>query len=232
MNKIIHRAGDRGAGEYGWLSTRYSFSFSDWYDATRMGFGALRVINDDRIAGKRGFGMHQHRDMEIITIVTSGMLSHKDSMGNIGTVRAGEVQVMSAGTGVAHSEYNDTEEELSLFQIWIQPNVQGSEPRYAQRAFEQGAGLLQVVGPMDQTDVLSIQQDAYISLARVDKDASLTYTLNREGNGVYVLMMDGEVVIDGEVLGPRDAVGIEDAVSFEAVSSGEANLLVIEVPMR
>ncbi|MDB5190242.1 MAG: pirin family protein [Parcubacteria group bacterium] len=234
MNTVIHRAGDRGRGDYGWLTTRYSFSFADWYNPARTGFGKLLVINDDRISADNGFGMHQHRDMEIITIVTSGTLTHKDSMGNVGTVVAGEVQVMSAGTGVAHSEYNaSTMDSLELFQIWILPKELGIAPRYGQTQISDAneQGLTQLVGPLDTTLGLGINQDAYISKVTLDADKKLSYAMHQEGNGAYVFVVSGSIEIAGESLFARDAIGITDTSAVEISVEESAEFLIIEVPI-
>lgn len=234
MQTIIHHAEDRGKGEYGWLSTRYSFSFANWYNPARMGFGTLLVINDDRIEADNGFGEHQHDNMEIITIVMEGTLAHKDSMGNAGTVHAGEVQVMSAGTGITHSEYNaSATEPLTLFQIWILPNAQGVEPRYAQQEFPValGTGIMPLVGPLGKTEVLGIHQDAYISKATLEAGAQLTYQLQREGNGIYALVVSGNPSVAGTFLRARDALGITEASAFELSADAPAEILIIEVPM-
>lgn len=233
MKITVHRAEDRGKGEHGWLQTRYSFSFADWHEPTRMGFGALRVINDDRIQGKSGFGMHSHKDMEIITIVRSGTLTHKDSLGNTGAVREGEVQVMSAGTGVAHSEYNGHDEELALFQIWILTDEQNHTPRYDQRAFIlPNLGEMTLVSPFGAADGLNIHQRAYVALARLDAGHPHTYEVKEKGNGVYVMVVEGEVAALGERLSMRDALGIEEVESITFTTDTETELLIIEVPLR
>lgn len=227
MKKTLHPANSRGGGEYGWLSTNYSFSFSDWYDPSRMGFGALRVLNDDRIAPAKGFGAHGHRDMEIITIVTAGTVTHTDNMGNVGKVPAGDVQVMSAGTGVMHSEYNESPNEpLSLFQLWIQPKERGIAPRYEQRHFGLSSnvpGVRELVGP----DSLYIHQDAYISHAVVS--GTQEYALHDPNNGVYIFVIEGAMEVAGEKLSDRDALGIEEVESTSLTGTGSA--LIIEVPM-
>ncbi|CAN5707110.1 pirin family protein [soil metagenome] len=235
MNTVIHRASDRGKGDYGWLTTRYSFSFADWYNPARTGFGKLLVINDDQISPDNGFGMHQHRDMEIITIVMKGTLTHKDSIGNTGTIGAGEVQVMSAGTGVAHSEYNaSTSEVLELFQIWILPKTLGIAPRYAQAKIPTVGEdeLTLLVGPEGTREGLNINQDAYISKATINAGKSLLYTMHVEGNGIYLLVVSGSVGMDGETLFARDAMGITDAAAVEIRALEASELLIIEVPMR
>ena len=235
MKKVIHRADERGRGEYGWLSTRYSFSFADWYEPTRMGFGALRVINDDRISPSHGFGAHRHQDMEVITLVTKGAVTHEDSMGNKGTVPAGDVQVMSAGTGVTHAERNDSpDEELTLFQIWIATNKRNAEPRYAQKPFGLGAstpGLTLLVASTDGEGALPIHQDAYIYQGVINHEHTLTYTLKDATHGVYVFVIDGQVRVAGEVLSARDALGVTDAEDIHIESEGVARVLLIEVPL-
>lgn len=236
MKKVVHRAEERGGGEHGWLTTRYSFSFADWYEPTRMGFGALRVINDDQIAPASGFPTHQHRDMEIITIVTAGAVSHKDSMGNVGTVKEGEVQAMSAGTGVAHSEYNDSAEKpLALFQIWIEPKSFGMTPQYGQRAIKavgRGSTITPLVGPSGTPDALPINQDAYISRTVIGPNQSLDYELHRPGSGVYVFVMGGIVDTADETLRERDAIGVNGTPLIELSSAAGATALLIEVPME
>ena len=232
MHKVVHKAEDRGVAEHGWLHSRFSFSFADWYDPTRMGFGALRVINDDVIDPSSGFGMHPHRDMEIITIVREGSVTHEDSMGNKGVVRAGEVQVMSAGTGVVHSEMNvDPQVQLSLFQIWIYPDRPGYEPRYAQSAFEEPVlnEPQLVVGSWESDAPLTIHQHARLMRLRADTACTLNLT---PGSGMYVLVVTGSVTALGETLGHRDAMGVWDTDSVEVVPRGVAELLIIEVPLK
>lgn len=234
MEKVLHRAEDRGKGEHGWLSTRYSFSFADWYEPSRMGFGALRVINDDRIAPASGFGAHGHKDMEIVTIVTKGAVTHEDSMGNRGLVPAGDVQVMSAGTGVVHSERNASpDEELTLFQIWIATGKPGAAPRYGQKPFGLDAsdpGLMLLVGPDGTEGALPIYQDAYIYQGVLDSGQPLAYPLKDPAHGVYVFVIDGSVRIAGETLGPRDALAIEGVDALMLETDTLARVLVMEVP--
>jgi redox-sensitive bicupin YhaK (pirin superfamily) len=235
MKKIIHREADRGKADYGWLKTAYSFSFANWYEPTRMGFGVLRVINDDRVAPRTGFDTHSHRDMEIVTIVTSGTVTHKDSLRNTGTVKAGEVQVMSAGTGVAHSEYNLSENEpLSLFQIWIESKTMGIAPRYDQKSFnleKLKKGMTLVVSPDGKDGSLKINQDAHISFGVVGKDEPLSYELFREKSGVYVFVIEGDIEIAEEKLHMRDAIGITDAERISIKGDESSKILVIEVPL-
>lgn len=235
MQKLIHRAEERGRGEYGWLSTRYSFSFANWYDPSRMGFGALRVINDDRIAPANGFGAHRHEDMEIITIVTKGVVTHEDSMGNVGTVPAGDVQAMSAGTGVTHAERNDSpDEELELFQIWIASDRRRAAPRYAQKPFgldSSAPGLSLLAAPTDALGALPLYQDAYLSQGILDPEHPLTYALKNPMHGAYVFVIDGMVRTQGEVLGARDAIGLSGIAEIVIETDDTARILVIEVPL-
>lgn len=233
MKKILYKAEERGKGNYDWLLSRHSFSFANWYDASRMGFGSLRVLNDDIIAPDTGFSMHEHQDMEIITIVTSGTLTHRDSMGNKGTVCVGEVQVMSAGTGVAHSEYNDSKEEpLALFQIWIEPKTTGTEPRYDQKALTQSTdSSLLLVSPDTRMGSLCIGQDAFITRIQLSEKPNTTYTSYVAENGLYVFVIHGTVEIDGTVLNPRDSMGITEAGVIRLDARGMADVLVIEVPV-
>jgi redox-sensitive bicupin YhaK (pirin superfamily) len=234
MTKVVHKAEDRGYGEYGWLDTHYSFSFGEWYDPTKMGFGALRVINDDRIAPSAGFGEHSHRDMEIITIVMKGTVTHKDSMGNLGTVAAGDVQTMSAGTGVTHSEYNDSKDEpLELFQIWIESSKRGIQPEYHQQSFafpfmEEGTILL--VSPHGKGGV-PINQNAYIEFVALKTGDTTVYELKDASNGVYIFVIEGEIEVADEVLHPRDAIGITDVDSVSLYSVIPSKFLIIEVPV-
>jgi redox-sensitive bicupin YhaK (pirin superfamily) len=241
MKKTIHKAESRGRADKDWLSTRYSFSFANWYDPTRMGFGALRVINDDTIAPDNGFSMHTHKDMEIITLVTSGVVTHRDSMGNTGTVGVGEIQVLSAGTGVAHAEYNNSKEvPLKLFQIWIEPRSKGLVPRYEQKAIpttKDSATIL--VSPDGREGSLRITQEAYLSLVSLSEAKNIVYTIKKGGNGIYLFVISGVVEVDGLVLSARDAMGISDldfndngsSSSVRIDSRGSCELLVIEVPI-
>lgn len=229
MTTTLYPAGERGTGEYGWLSTRYSFSFADWYEPTRMGFGALRVLNDDRIAPMSGFGKHAHRDMEIITIVFKGTVTHEDSMGNTGTVTAGEVQVMSAGTGVTHAERNDSSfEELELLQLWVVPREEGITPRYEQKAFPDMHALL--VSPDGREGSLCIMQDAFISRARVEPGVPFRYSLYGPKNSVYVFLVEGEVKIGDVTLQTRDALGTKGESELLIEARSAATLIIIEVP--
>lgn len=231
MQTVIHSANARGSAEHGWLHTRFSFSFADWYDETRMGFGALRVLNDDVIDPHTGFGMHQHANMEIITLVTKGAVSHEDSMGNKYVVPAGDIQVMSAGSGVMHAEFNKGDEQLALFQIWITPRVMGLPPRYVQQSLgpvkKNKIELLVSGDPND--DALFINQDAYVYRALCDEGKTLNYALRQSGNGVYIFVVKGSIRVGDTDLGARDALGVWDTDKVEIVSQGPAELLIFEV---
>lgn len=236
MKALIYRSDTRGGGDYGWLSTRYSFSFANWYDPARMGFGKLRVLNDDQIAPSTGFGAHSHSNMEIITIVTGGAVTHTDSIGNSFAVPAGDVQVMSAGTGVTHAEENTSQEEpLTLFQIWIETNKPNSKPNYAQKAFhlgEQAPGITLLTSEDGREGSLPIQQDAYISYAKIDGTHPLSYALRSEEHGVYVFVVEGSVSVGDIELGARDGLGLSEFESIDISSPDSASVILIEVPLH
>lgn len=235
MTTLLHRAETRGRGDYGWLTTRYSFSFGEWYEPRRMGYGALRVLNDDVIAPGGTFPMHGHKDFEIITIPLAGAVTHEDSLGNQGVVRAGEVQVMSAGTGVVHSERNASASEvLELFQIWIAPRAVGLMPRYETRAFapaQEGSWQL-VVSSDAREGSLMIAQDAQIARAGIAAGGTLTYTPALAGAGIYVLVVEGALEVAGVRLERRDALAVDDMPSLELAAVRASSVLVIEVPMH
>lgn len=232
MKTISHKNDERGKGDYGWLTTRYSFSFADWYDTSKMGFGALRVLNDDIIAPSNGFGKHGHKNMEIITIVMKGVVSHSDSMNNTFDVRAGEVQVMSAGTGVMHAESNDSKtESLELFQIWIQPKVYEIEPQYAQKSFN-FQEVKNAMIPLVHSSTLTINQDVIIMYGSLDAGNSLTYTLENKENGVYLFVIEGSVTIGDTTLAKRDALGVTETEDIEIIGVDNSQFLIIEVPVK
>lgn len=237
MQTLFHPAQSRGYAKHGWLETHHSFSFASYYNPEKMGFGALRVINDDVIAQGEGFGRHSHQNMEIITIPLSGALAHKDSMGNEETIQTGEIQVMSAGTGVEHSEFNASQEEsVSLLQIWIETRKNGVSPRYGQKFFDpvlQRNNFCMVVGPEESetAGTLFIHQDAFLSLGRFDTDGSVEYVVRRKGNGVYFFVIDGEAIVEGKNLGKRDAFGVWDTGKIRLQAKKDLFILAIEVPM-
>jgi redox-sensitive bicupin YhaK (pirin superfamily) len=200
MKTVLHKADTRGHADHGWLNAWHSFSFAGYHDPERVHFGALRVLNDDTVAGGMGFGTHPHDNMEIITIPLSGQIEHKDSMGNTGVISKGEVQVMSAGTGIQHSEKNkDSKEPLKLLQIWVFPDQKNVKPRYGQKAYDLAKtknSLLPIVSPMGEKEGLNIHQHAWFHLGKLDKDLALTYELKDKNNGVYAFVIDGDVTIN------------------------------------
>lgn len=235
MKKTIHKADTRGHADHGWLNAWHSFSFAGFHDPERVHFGALRVLNDDTVAGGMGFGMHPHDNMEIITIPLAGQLEHKDSMGNTGTISKGEVQVMSAGTGIHHSEKNrNHHEQVKLLQIWVFPDTKNVKPRYDQKAFDLSAEknkLVNIVSPAGEKEGLNIHQHAWFHLGRLDKDFSTMYDLKDKQNGVYAFVIDGEVTINGEKLERRDGLGITETDKLAIQADSDAELLLMEVPM-
>lgn len=236
MKTIFHSASTRGFADHGWLQARHSFSFADHYDPERIHFGKLRVLNDDIIAPGKGFGTHPHNDMEIITIPLKGSLEHKDSMENGSVITAGEVQVMSAGTGIMHSEFNPLEDEdCQLLQIWIFPEEKDLTPRYDQRRFDPAAYKDTIKTIVNNTDVdssLFIHQKAVLSLSDVPKGRASNYEIKYPGNGVYVFLIDGKVEIEGTTIMRRDALGVwnTDHIEFKALE--DSFILFLEVPMQ
>lgn len=235
MKTILHKSETRGLTSAGWLVGRHSFSFNQWYHPERVQFGVLRVLNDDLIMPGEGFPPHSHRDMEIVTIPLKGAVAHEDSSGGKGTVQAGEVQIMSAGTGVTHSEYNASKENpLELLQIWILPEQQGLPPRYEEKKFDvtERTGAWQVlVSPDEEAGSLKIFQQAWFSIADIETNASLAYTLHNESSLVYLFVISGQVQVGAELLSHRDALGIEEATSFTGEAKQPATVLAIEVPV-
>lgn len=234
MKTVFHSANSRGHADHGWLNAKHSFSFASWYNPERIHFGMLRVLNDDIVAGGMGFGKHPHDNMEIITIPLAGSIQHEDSMGFSEVIRAGEVQVMSAGTGIYHSEYNPSpNEELNLFQIWIFPNQKQVTPRYAQRKYElQNGAFTQLVGPEHSGISTWIHQDAWLSMGEFDTDATISYALHNPNNGAYIMLIEGAIQIGDQVLQQKDAIGISNTAQIEVKIQQKAKILVIEVPMN
>lgn len=231
----LHQAQTRGFADHGWLKSHHTFSFADYYNPERMGFGVLRVINDDSIDGGMGFGTHPHRDMEIISIPLEGAIAHKDSTGTSSVIKKGEVQIMSAGTGILHSEFNANEAEAAKFlQIWVLPKKSGVKPRYEQKAFntEERQNTLQlVVSPDGRDGSVSINQDAFFSLANLKSGKELTYQSFLNGNGVYLFLISGSVEVNGEILKARDGLGIEDFDSLDIKAHSDSEVLLMEVPV-
>ena len=237
MKSIIHRANTRGHANHGWLDSYHSFSFAGYYDPQRMNFGMLRVLNDDVVKPGMGFGTHPHRDMEIISIPLKGALSHKDSMGNKRSIEVGEVQAMSAGTGITHSEFNDSRtDDVNFLQLWIIPEAQGVEPRYFQKEFDEAGRNNQfqtLVSPLKYPvdGSLLINQNASIKMVDLEEGKELNYDYN-SGSGVYYFLIDGGVNIDGETLNKRDAIGIWDTSQSKIKANKLSKLLAIDVPMN
>ena len=236
MKKVFHSASSRGAADHGWLQAKHSFSFANYYDSERVQFGALRVLNDDIIAPGMGFGTHPHDNMEIITIPLEGALEHKDSMNNIGVIETDEIQVMSAGSGVYHSEYNKNKDQsVSLLQIWVFPNKKNVTPRYDQKNIKdlkKVNSFYPIVTPNQNGPGMWIHQDAWFHLGEFDKETRINYNINKEGNGVYAFLIEGSVQIDGESLEKRDALGIWDTEKFELLANQNSRVLLIEVPLN
>ena len=235
MNIQVRKASARGTADHGWLKANFSFSFAHYFNPDNIQFGMLRVLNDDTIAAGMGFGTHPHDNMEIITIPLRGSLRHQDSMGFSEVVKAGEVQVMSAGTGIFHSEMNaSNQEDLNLFQIWIFPNKQGVTPRYEQKSYDlkdSEQRFLQLVSPHADQEGVWIHQNAWIHLVSMEESTSLTYTMKGEGNGAYFMNIDGSFEIEQELLKERDAMGIWDTKEIVLKNKQKGRMLVIEVPM-
>lgn len=235
MQTIYHAADSRGNADHGWLKSRHTFSFANYYDPQRMGFGALRVINDDFVTAGQGFGKHSHRDMEIISIPLLGKLAHGDSIGNEGVIETGEIQVMSAGTGIIHSEMNgDNEEAVKFLQIWVMPNKMNVEPRYQQIRMDdlmQPNTFNQVLSPNADDAGVWIHQNAWFSMGNFDKGVTETYPLNDANNGVYIFVISGKVVVNGNTLDTRDGLGVWDTKKVTMDVEEDAKVLLMEVPM-
>jgi redox-sensitive bicupin YhaK (pirin superfamily) len=237
MNKVLHIAQERGLVSFGWLEAKYSFSFGNYYNPEKMNFGALRVLNDDTIAPAMGFGKHPHKNMEIITIVQSGALKHEDSMGNKGVIEAGDIQVMSAGSGIEHSEVNaSTQNSLTLFQLWIHSQRQDVTPRYEQKKI---APLLTdntfttIVKPKQEAlkDDIWIHQQAYISIGNFSNETQTNYSMQQNQNGVYIMVIEGSIAVADQTLQHRDAIGLWNTNSVDMTITKNSKVLVVEVPM-
>ena len=235
MKTILHKSNTRGVAFFGWLDSKHTFSFGRYYHPDRMNFGALRVLNDDIVEAGMGFGTHPHDNMEIISIPLSGALAHKDSTGNEKIIQSGEVQIMSAGTGLSHSEYNHSKsEKVNFLQVWVMPKKLNIQPRYEQKMFDVTGRLNQfqtVVAP-DNEDAVWINQDAWFSLAKIESGQSLTYQLHNENSGIYVFVIEGKVKISETMLDKRDGMGIYQTNQVIVDASENAEILVIEVPMN
>lgn len=234
MTITRYPAHERGHNNFGWLDTNHTFSFGEYHDPERIHFGALRVFNDDVVIGGAGFGTHPHRDMEIISIPLEGVIMHRDSMGHEQPLRPGEIQVMSAGTGITHSEYNGSATDpLKFLQIWIIPQERGVTPRYDQVSvgdLDRNA-VHTIVGPNDAGLPLWIHQRAYLSIARLDQGASVSYATRDAGNGVFTFVIDGSVDVQGTSLAARDAVGIDGTERIDITAQQDSYVVIIDVPM-
>lgn len=234
-NKILHRSGTRGLAQHGWLESRHTFSFANYYNPDRMHFGVLRVLNDDIVAPGMGFGTHPHDNMEIISIPLEGDLEHKDSMGNLTVIRNGDIQVMSAGTGIRHSEYNkNRDREVRFLQIWLFPNRKNVKPRYDQLTLKTGDRknkLQQILSPNPDDEGVWIHQDAWFHLGKLDKGTELNYRLKKEGNGVYAFLLSGTMIVDGSTLEKRDGMGIWETKEISLKAEDDAEILLMEVPL-
>ena len=235
MKTVFHPSDSRGYANHGWLEARHSFSFASWHQPDRLHFGALRVLNDDIIQGGMGFGTHPHDNMEIVTIPLKGDLEHKDSMGNSAVIREGDIQVMSAGTGVQHSEYNNSpDKEINLFQLWLFPNKQNVKPRYDQlpiRNLHQKNKFFQILSPSANDQGVWIHQDAWMHILDADQGQSFDYVLQSPENGVYLIVIEGEVEVDNKTLFRRDAIGIWETDKLTIKTKTDAELLLVQVPM-
>lgn len=233
---VLHKAETRGHANHGWLDAHHSFSFANYYNPERMHFGVLRVLNDDQIAAGMGFGTHPHDNMEIITIPLEGDLQHKDSMGNSAVIKNGDVQVMSAGTGIMHSEFNpNKDQQTKLLQIWVFPNKRNVEPRYDQltlKTEDRHNKLQQILSPNADDDGVWIHQDAWFHLGNFDKGSETEYTLKKTGNGVYAFVLNGDVTINGQALNKRDGLGVWDTEKLAIKADNDAEILLMEVPME
>ncbi len=235
MKTTYHKADSRGHANHGWLESYHTFSFANYRNIKRMNFGVLRVLNDDSVSGGMGFGKHPHNDMEIISIPLSGTLKHNDSMGTESIIKKGDVQVMSAGTGVTHSEKNASQNDsVAFLQIWIMPRQMGLEPRYGQINMNDGAkpnDFQQIVSPNKEDAGTWINQDAWLNIANFDKDTTKEYKVHKNTNGVYVFVIEGKAVINNQILDKRDGFGISETMSFNVKALEKSQILLIEVPM-
>ena len=236
MKTVYHKADTRGFADHGWLESHHTFSFANYYNPERMSFGVLRVLNDDQVASGMGFGTHPHRDMEIISIPLEGDLEHKDSMGTTAVIRNGEIQVMSAGTGVQHSEYNKNKDGLVKFlQIWVIPNKMNVTPRYDQISIKENEKIndfQQILSPNPNDEGVWIHQNAWFNLAKFEKGNAKEYRIHDAKNGVYVFVLKGSAKIDEQTLGTRDGFGIWETESFTLEALEDSEVLLMEVPMQ
>lgn len=235
-NTILHKAATRGNANHGWLQSYHTFSFANYYNPERMHFGVLRVLNDDTVSAGMGFGTHPHDNMEIISIPLEGDLEHKDSMGNVAVIRNGDIQVMSAGTGITHSEYNkNSDKTVKFLQIWVFPNQRNVKPRYDQitlKKEDRKNKLQQILSPNVDDDGVWIHQNAWFHLTDMDATTELSYALKNSSNGVYAFVLSGDVTINGNKLNQRDGLGIWNTEALKLKADTNAEVLLMEVPMN
>lgn len=235
-NAVLHKANERGHADHGWLNAYHSFSFANWYNPDKVQFGVLRVLNDDTVAPGMGFGMHPHDNMEIITIPLEGDLAHKDSMGNAETIKFGDVQVMSAGTGIRHSEFNpNADRRTKLLQIWLFPNKRNVTPRYQQITLDvsdRHNKLQQILSPNAEDEGVWIHQEAWFSMGKLDQGFTTEYNVKRKENGVYTFVISGKVTINGYALDTKDALGVWDTEKLDIQVDENAELLLMDIPME
>lgn len=236
MKTVLHKADTRGHANHGWLNSYHTFSFAGYHDPTRVNFGVLRVLNDDVVAGGRGFGQHPHDNMEIISIPLKGTLEHGDNTGGHGLIKSGEVQIMSAGSGIAHSEKNASKtEDVNFLQIWLFPKEENITPRYDQKFFpaEDRSNKFQtVISPEKNGDGLWINQDAWFSLGNLSAGTTTEYKVNKNSNGVYAFIIEGDVTINGQKLNKRDGLGIWDTDTLSILADSNAEVLLMDIPMN
>ncbi|MHC1705863.1 MAG: pirin family protein [Tenuifilaceae bacterium] len=232
---ILHKASTRGHANHGWLDSYHTFSFANYFNPERVHFGVLRVLNDDQVAAGMGFGTHPHDNMEIISIPLEGDLEHKDSMGNIAVIKKGDIQVMSAGSGITHSEYNKNKDSIVRFlQIWVFPNKKNVTPRYDQITLvesDRKNKFQQILSPNSNDEGVWIHQDAWFHLGKFDKGVSQQYNVKKEGNGVYVFIINGDATINELKLNKRDGLGIWETDKLNIMADSDTEILVMEVPM-
>ncbi|PKB44489.1 hypothetical protein AX016_2708 [Cellulophaga sp. RHA19] len=235
MKTILHKADTRGHANHGWLNSYHTFSFANYQDAERMNFGALRVLNDDTVTEGRGFGTHPHKNMEIISIPLMGDLKHQDNMGNSTVIKEGDIQVMSAGTGVMHSEHNkNLDKAVQFLQIWIIPNTENVNPRYDQIStseLHKPNKLYQILSPNKEDAGVWIYQDVWFNLGDFTNDTTTTYTINKKGNGIYAFVLEGDIEIENQQLNKRDGFGLWETDSITINASKNSKILLMEVPM-
>lgn len=233
---ILHKSETRGVADHGWLQSRHTFSFANYYNPERMHFGALRVLNDDIVAPGRGFGTHPHNNMEIISIPLEGDLEHKDSMGNVSVIRNGDIQVMSAGSGITHSEYNKNgDRQVKFLQIWLFPNQKDVTPRYDQltlKATDRKNRFQQVLSPSANDEGVWIYQNAWFHLADFDSGIAQEYTFKKPGNGLYIFVLSGNLNVGDQSLSARDGLGVWDTQRIQISAEGRSEFLLMEVPMQ